>query len=138
MNDSNLRVPTSAEARDIGRKGGIASGKARLRKKHGRELVRAMLEMKATDADIIERLQALGITAEEATNEVALHARQMEKAQRKGDTQAYTALMKAAGYDVLNVHTEGGVNISVGSQEVAQALGDVLKRGAQPRKPDND
>ncbi len=33
MNESNLRVPTSEEAREIGRKGGIASGKARRERK---------------------------------------------------------------------------------------------------------
>lgn len=38
-NEQNLRVPTSEEAREIGRKGGIASGEARRRKRTLREIM---------------------------------------------------------------------------------------------------
>ena len=40
----NLRVPTSEEAREIGRKGGIASGEARRRRKTLKEELLLMLE----------------------------------------------------------------------------------------------
>lgn len=40
----NLRVPTSEEARENGRKGGLASAKARKRRRDLRELGLAMLE----------------------------------------------------------------------------------------------
>lgn len=43
----NLRVPTSEEAREIGRKGGIASGKARKAKKSFAEAARWALEMES-------------------------------------------------------------------------------------------
>ena len=46
------------EVREIGRKGGIASGKARLKNKHGKELVRAILAMKeAAREDLEERIE---------------------------------------------------------------------------------
>lgn len=44
-NIENLKVPTSEEARKYGRKGGIASGKARREKKTMRETLEMLLEM---------------------------------------------------------------------------------------------
>ena len=44
-NIENLKVPTSEEARENGRKGGIASGKARREKKSMRETLEMLLEM---------------------------------------------------------------------------------------------
>ena len=44
-NAKNLKVPTSSEAREYGRKGGIASGKARREKKTMRETLELLLEM---------------------------------------------------------------------------------------------
>lgn len=43
-NDGNLRVPTSDEAREIGKKGGIASGKARREKADLRRQAQIWLE----------------------------------------------------------------------------------------------
>lgn len=42
-NEQNLRTPTTSEAREIGRKGGIASGEARRRKKLMREAFEELL-----------------------------------------------------------------------------------------------
>ncbi len=52
MNESNLRVPTSEEAREIGRKGGIASGKARRERKTLREELLLLLEKGDTQEKI--------------------------------------------------------------------------------------
>lgn len=100
-NEQNL-IPfdkrSEKEAREISRKGGIASGRSRLKKKHGRELLRALLEMPETDARLIDEVSALGILPKEITNEVVMHARQIEKAKKKADTKAYSAINRAAGY----------------------------------------
>lgn len=129
-NEQNLRTPTTAEAREIGRKGGIASGRARLRKKHGKELLRALLEMPETDERIIAELERLGIAPKDATNEVALHVRQLEKAKRKADTNAYKAVLQAAG---LTKEEETGngttVNVIVTSQDEANKIADIGKLG---------
>ncbi len=122
MNEQNLRTPTSSEAREIGRKGGIASGKARLRKKHGRELLRALLEMKETDPRIIEEMQRLGLADADITNEVVMHARQLEKAKRKADTNAYNAIAKVAGYDSININVPEGMIIRVDNEDQARRL----------------
>ena len=126
MNDQNL-IPfnqrTESEQRAITRKGGIASGKARLRKKHGRELMQALLSMREPDPRIIAELESLGIDAKEITKEVAMQARQIEKAIRKADTNAFNAVNKAAGYtEEAPAGNNVSVNIVVRSQEEADKI----------------
>ena len=123
-NEKNL-IPfdkrTENETRELGRKGGKASGKARLRKKHGKELVRALLEMKEADPRIIEELERLGINASEITNEVAMHIRQIEKAKRKADTNAYKAVNQAAGYTDDDEKGTATVQIVISKEAAAAA-----------------
>lgn len=124
-NEQNL-IPfnkrTENETRELGRKGGRASGKSRLRKKHGKELVRALLEMKEADPRIIEELERLGINASEITNEVAMHIRQIEKAKRKADTNAYKAVNRAAGY--TDDDEKGGTTVQIVISKEAAAAAD--------------
>lgn len=51
MNNKNLKVPTSEEARTIGKKGGIASGEARKKKKLLKECLEILLERDVKGAD---------------------------------------------------------------------------------------
>lgn len=129
MNEQNL-IPmdhlTESEQRELQRKGGIASGEARRRKKHGKELIRMLLEMQAKDGRLIKQAVDAGVAADDVTNEVILHLRQMEKAALKADTNAYTAVMKAAGYDLEGVIPEG-VTIVVKNDEEARKLRDLDK-----------
>ena len=111
-NEQNLRTPTTKEAREIGRKGGVASGKSRLRKKHGRDLVRALLEMKEADPAILEEFRELGLDPTEVTNEDTMHIRQIQKAKKQSDTNAYNAVNKAAGYEEQTVNLAGDVDFS--------------------------
>lgn len=98
MNENLQPVRTEEEARAKGRKGGIASGKARLAKKKGRELVQALLAMKEPDPRILADLEAMGVDPKQVTKEVAMHVRQIEKAIRKADTTAYREVNRMAGY----------------------------------------
>lgn len=92
-------VRTKEEAKERGRNGGLASGRSRLAKKHGRELVRALLAQRELDPQIVSDLaKAYGLPEKDITKEVAMHGRQMEKAIRKADTNAYKAVQAAAGY----------------------------------------
>ena len=98
MNDQNLKTPTASEARELGRKGGIASGRSRLAKKRGRELMLAMLSMKETDPQVIAQLaQTWGVDAKALTKELAMNARQIDKAIRKADTAAFKEVHRVAG-----------------------------------------
>lgn len=124
MNEQNL-IPNSQrtpeQLREQTRKGGIASGKARLRKKHGKELVRALLALPPNDPRIIAQLEALGLNAKDITNEVAMHARQIEKAQKTADTKAYNAVNKIAGYLEDEAANKPTVVINVTPAEKAAA-----------------
>jgi hypothetical protein len=51
-NEENLRTPTTEEAREIGRKGGIASGEARRRRKTLKEELLLLLEQGDTQEKI--------------------------------------------------------------------------------------
>lgn len=94
------------EAKELSRRGGIASGKARLAKKRGRELVQAMLDAKEQDPAVIaEVARSFGLDPKQVKKEVAMHGRQIDKAIRKADTTAYNAVNKAAGLaDEINVN----------------------------------
>lgn len=139
MNDKNLKTPTTSEARERGRKGGIASGKARLRKKVGRELVKAMLSMELTDEQVRTALAKAGYDAD-ASNEIAMHARQIEKAQKTGDTKAYNAIMRLAGYydETDNAERQIIINFNVQTEAARQGLMKALQTGAAPRKPKDE
>ena len=51
-NEENLRIPTSEEAREIGRKGGIASGKARREKATMLATLEKLLNEKPKDSEL--------------------------------------------------------------------------------------
>ena len=80
-NEQNLRVPTSEEAREIGRKGGIASGEARRAKRDFRESMMAAL------AELIERKDDNGNVIAKISAQDAICLKQIAKA-LKGDTTA--------------------------------------------------
>lgn len=60
-NAKNLKVPTSIQAREYGRKGGIASGKARKEKKTMKMMLEACLEMKNKKGQSYQELVTLGL-----------------------------------------------------------------------------
>lgn len=131
MNEQNL-IPmdhrSESEARQLGAQGGIASGEARRRKKHGKELLRSLLEMKEKDPRLLKTAEASGIPVDDATLEVIMHLRQIEKAKLKADTEAYKAVMKTAGYDLEGVIPET-VTINVATEEEAEKIKSLDKLG---------
>jgi hypothetical protein len=82
----NLRTPTTEEAREIGRKGGIASGEARRRKKELRELIEA-----AFDREIVNNA-----TGERMRTDEAMVLKQIQNA-LEGDTRAFVVLRDTIG-----------------------------------------
>lgn len=85
-NEGNLRTPSTEEAREIGRKGGIASGKARAARKTLREELLLLLEQ----GDMQQKIS------------LAL----LQKAMN-GDTKAYEVLRDTIGEKpVEKVETE--------------------------------
>lgn len=95
------KVFTPETARAAQRK----SVRNRYKNKHGRELLLMLLARKCDFPDVAKALQQYGFSEAELTNEIALLERQMERAMRKGDTKAFTALMKTAGMMTEETHT---------------------------------
>lgn len=95
-NEQNLRVPSSEEAREIGRKGGIASGKARRRKADLKRAFNTILKADVANENISKQLEALGF---EATNEMALAMVMMQKAM-KGNVKAFEQIARLVAIDI--------------------------------------
>lgn len=144
MNEQNL-IPTNQrsedEARALGRKGGIASGKARRIKSRGRKLIQDLLALRCQDPQIVDNLcREYGINSADLTNEVAMTLRQVQKATRKADTNAYNSVLRAAGIaaEVAPSGPSVGLQINVGTPEAAEGLRKAIATGAQPAAPENE
>ena len=84
-NEQNLRVPTSSEARENGKKGGIASGEARRAKKSLREAMQILMEADLTGKD-----------GKTMTGTEAMAAKAFQAAV-KGDWKAWELVRDTAG-----------------------------------------
>ena len=89
----NLKVPSSEEARKYGRKGGIASGKARREKADLKKKVNQILEMDVFSPQLKEMLEEKGLSA---TNQTAIATVLLQKA-LKGNMRAIELLAKMNG-----------------------------------------
>ena len=84
-NEQNLSVPTSSEARENGKKGGIASGEARRAKKSLREAMQILMEADLTGKD-----------GKTMTGTEAMAAKAVQAA-LKGDWKAWELVRDTAG-----------------------------------------
>ena len=80
------------------------AARSRVANKRGRDLLRALLEIGVNDPMVKAKLKEAGFADDEITNELAMHIRQIERAQKTGDPRSYTAVMRAAGYDDQDVN----------------------------------
>ena len=70
-NEQNLRVPTSSEARRNGKKGGIASGKARREKKTVQKILNDFLSTAAKDNPQVSKLAAkMGLKSDDSIKDL--------------------------------------------------------------------
>ena len=70
-NEQNLRVPTSSEARRNGKKGGIASGKARREKKTVQKILNDFLSTSAKDNPQVAKLAAkMGLKSDDSIKDL--------------------------------------------------------------------
>lgn len=68
----NLKPATKETAKDRGRAGGIASGKAKRRRKTVREVLKQLCGLPCTDRMIRRRMMAAGLDDDDLTNGAAL------------------------------------------------------------------
>ena len=70
-NEQNLRVPTSSEARENGKKGGIASGIARREKKTVQKILNDFLSTAAKDNPQVAKLAAkIGLKSDDSIKDL--------------------------------------------------------------------
>jgi hypothetical protein len=98
-NEQNL-IPankrTKDEHREIAKKGGIASGKARRKKSNLRKAFETILQAEVASPNVKKQLEDLGF---ESTNEMALAMVMMQKAM-KGNVRAFEQISKLTTTDV--------------------------------------
>ena len=86
------------EVKELQRRGGINSGKTRLQKKHGRELMKEILKMKEIDPETAAKFaEAWGLDPSKITKEMEMNMAQVDRAIKKGDTLAFKEVHRVAG-----------------------------------------
>ena len=104
----NLRIPTSEEARKNGQKGGIASGKARRKRKAMKETLDALLSMtlKNEEAADLDKIQSIAsLKGKNITVQEAIVFAQIQKA-LKGDTRAALLMFEILGNDNISTNEQ--------------------------------
>lgn len=96
---------TEAEQKEITRKGGIASGKARREKRDRHKRIQELFALAVQDPKLKANLEKMGIDVTDADLETAADARVMVELLRKGDYKAWQA-MKAEAYGPLATKSE--------------------------------
>lgn len=100
MNEENLIPFTSdqnrEEAKKNGRKGGIASGKARREKKLIKEQINLLLSLPLKDEKTKAKFKSLGIDSEDIDNQMAMVIAMWQKA-LKGDVNAFNTIRDTIG-----------------------------------------
>lgn len=104
-NEKNL-IPNSERTKEerieIAKAGGIASGKARRRRKQIKEDLEMILSLPIKNGRIKDQLKALGIEDEEMTNQMAMTIALWQKA-IKGDVSAFNSLRDTVGEKPVDV-----------------------------------
>lgn len=114
----NLRIPSSEEAREYGRKGGIASGEARRKRKAMRDDLQALLDSEQEFNDGKVRRVQEGIV------------HKLVAAAMKGDLKAIEQVAKLMGEYEQKIKLDGTLvtpQIVVQDTETAEALAQILK-----------
>ncbi len=113
-NLDNLRTPTTEEARKIGAKGGIASGKARREKKAMKDTLAELLTMPLENGalDNLEEIQSIAeMKGKSISVQEAIMLAQIRKAV-EGDTKAAEYIRDTSGQkpdSKMNIEHEGTI-----------------------------
>jgi len=120
MAKNQFAVMTPEERAEAGRKGGIASGEAKRRKKSMRESLDILLSMQmkpGRSADIESIRDFANLKGKNITVEQAMLIAQIQKA-LKGDTQALSFLRDTSGQKPDdNVNLNGAIPVVISGEE---------------------
>lgn len=123
MNDGNLKRPSSEEARELGRRGGIASGAARRRRKALREAADIFLALPLPDKDEVKRLRKLGLDRDDIDVQMGIVARLAQMAML-GDTKAAKLL-----FDIVGPEPETNYLDATNDDPITQSLNEEFGDG---------
>lgn len=120
MNDNLIpqNKRTKEEQREIARKGGIASGKARRKKKLIKEQLELLLSLPLKDENAKRKLKQIGINADNLDNQMAMIIAIWNKA-LKGDVQAFNSIRDTVGEKPSDV---------VDNKDVLEKLDELLEK----------
>lgn len=129
-NEDNL-IPfnerSKEETRELGKKGGKASGEARRRKKLLAEQMKMLLELPLKNAKLKEEIKKLGISEEDVDNQMALTISIYQQAM-KGNVKAYEVIRDTIGEKPQeNINLSGEVNnpySSLSEEELRKLAGE--------------
>lgn len=109
----NLKpIKSVDEARELGRKGGKASGEARRKKKAMREQMEMLLSLPFADEEAKEKMKELGIPVDDIDNQMALMIATYQQA-LKGDTSAINIVREVVGERVQEIKVNTGIDAKV-------------------------
>lgn len=98
MNDGNLKRPSSEEARELGRRGGVASGIARRRRKALREALDVYISLPVQDKRSLNRLLRAGVDEDDADTQMLIISSLVQRA-IDGNVRAAKLIFDLVGYD---------------------------------------
>ena len=98
VNDGNLKRPSSDEARELGRRGGIASGAARRRRKALREALDVYISLPVQDKRSLNRLLRVGVDEDDADTQMLIISSLVQRA-IDGNVRAAKLIFDLVGYD---------------------------------------
>lgn len=120
-NEENLKRLTTKKAREIGKLGGIASGKAKREKKLMKDQLELLLSLPMKDKSLKNKMKELGIEGDNIDNQMAIVIAMWEKA-FKGNVKAAEFIRDTLGEKMPD---KVEVNASIG--EVAGEIDNYVK-----------
>lgn len=105
MNDGNLKRPSSDEARELGRRGGVASGIARRRRKALREALDVYISLPVQDKRSLNRLLRAGVDEDDADTQMLIISSLVQRA-IDGNVRAAKLIFDLVGYDSAQTFDE--------------------------------
>ena len=105
-NEKNLRTPTTNEAREIGRKGGIASGQARREKKTIQKILADLLDGQIKDSPQFAKLASkMGVESEKSIKDIFTYICVLNSV-KSGNLGDLERLSKLLGEDKQNENAD--------------------------------
>lgn len=125
-NESNLKVPTSEQARLYGAKGGKKSAENRRKRKALKEQMELLLTLPLTDERAKKQFESMGIDADNMDNQMAMVVKTYAQA-LKGNINAVNTIREIIGERVVEVNVNNNIDDKV--KELDRLLDSVAKDG---------